>query len=82
MDIPGPDIVGLTAHFRCPLGCGWAHTEPTDPGPLRLAFTPGDLEGAINLDAQARGLYLQERVRAALRGHMTEEHPGAAADWE
>jgi hypothetical protein len=82
MDIPGPDIVGLNAHFRCPIGCGWAHTEPTDPGPSRMILDPNDIDGSINLHAETRGLLLRDRVERALRSHLQDQHPQAAPEWE
>ena len=74
MDVPRPYLIGRTAHYRGPFGCGWAHTDPTDPGPLR-GIDLADVEGSLNLDTETRGLLVRDRVAQALAGHLQEEHP-------
>lgn len=82
MDVPRPYIIDRTAHYRCPAGCGWAHTEPTDPGPARMLIDPAEVGGSLNLHTETRGLLLQDRVARALADHLRGEHPEAVKEWE
>lgn len=86
--IPMPDFVPGSrsrfdgvARFHCPLGCGWWHDEPTDPGPQSLilpeGFTSADLSSMLSLNAEARVLTLHARVEQAISDHYSGRHPGA-----
>ncbi|MFE1321625.1 hypothetical protein [Kitasatospora phosalacinea] len=82
--IPAPEFLGpmtghptLVARFHCPLGCGWWHEEPTDPGPARLPLRPDwtiDWE-AHDLVLKARDEAFRVGVEHAIAEHYRKRHP-------
>jgi hypothetical protein len=82
--VPQPEIVypalfTVVARFHCPLGCGWWHDEPADPGAMSLilpvGYTHEDVSSALSLNAEARELVLHNRVEQALSEHYRVQHP-------
>ncbi|MGW4695178.1 hypothetical protein ACWEO1_22680 [Kitasatospora cineracea] len=77
---PSTGHAEMIARFHCPIGCGWRHDEPADPGPGRIilpvGFTATDLSGAMSLNAEAGWLAFRSRVEAAITDHFETAHPG------